>query len=240
MSNNHLAMICGESSTGKSASLRGLQNQAGVMYLNTEANKRLPFPNKFQEGNVTDPLQVPGAIAQAETMDDIHTIVIDSLTFLMDQYESTYVLGSANTMESWGKFAQFFKTMMQQQVAASTKNVIFTAHTLTTYNEEAMAMETKVPVKGSLKNNGLEAYFSTIVMTRRVTMKELEGYESEFLNITEDEREDGFKYVFQTRPTAATVNTRIRSSIGMWTRKETFIDNNVEFLNNRLHTYYGD
>lgn len=44
---------------------------------------------------------------------------------------------------------------MQQHVAKATKNVIFTAHTLDSVNESEMVMETKVPVKGSLKNNGI-------------------------------------------------------------------------------------
>ena len=44
---------------------------------------------------------------------------------------------------------------MQQLVASSTKNVIFIAHTLDSVNENEMILETKVPVKGSLKNNGI-------------------------------------------------------------------------------------
>ena len=44
---------------------------------------------------------------------------------------------------------------MQQYVASSTKKVIFIAHTSDTMNESEMVMETKVPVKGSLKNNGI-------------------------------------------------------------------------------------
>lgn len=239
MSNEHLVLICGGSATGKSASLMGLNDQQGVMYLNTEANKKLPFSSKFEEYNVTDPLQIIEALEHAETLPHIHTVVIDSLTFMMDQYESTYVLTSANTMQAWGEFAQFFKTLMQQAVAKSTKNVYFTAHTLTTLNENDSVMETKVPVKGALKNNGIEAYFSTVVATKRVTMKQLEGFESDFLNITEEEREDGFKYVFQTRLTKETVNERIRAPMKMWSRKETFIDNNVQFLNERLAAYYG-
>lgn len=88
-------------------------------------------------------------------MPEIHTIVIDSLTYLLDMYESIYVLPSANGMKAWSDFAQYFKTLMQQHVAKSTKNVIFTAHTSDTLNEGEMVMETKVPVKGSLKNNGI-------------------------------------------------------------------------------------
>ena len=35
--NDNLVLICGKSSTGKSASLMGLEKPEGVMYLNCEA-----------------------------------------------------------------------------------------------------------------------------------------------------------------------------------------------------------
>lgn len=100
MSNDNLVLISGASATGKSASLRELKNHPGVMYLGTEAGKKLPFPNKFKIGNVVDPYQVTQSIVQAESMPDVHTIVVDSLTFLMDQYESIYVLPSDNTIRA--------------------------------------------------------------------------------------------------------------------------------------------
>ena len=52
--NDNLVLICGESSTGKSASLMNLRNPEGVMYLNTEANKKLPFPAKFMKNKAHD------------------------------------------------------------------------------------------------------------------------------------------------------------------------------------------
>ena len=33
-------------------------------------------------------------------MPDIHTIVVDSLTYMLDMYESLYVLNSPNTMKA--------------------------------------------------------------------------------------------------------------------------------------------
>ena len=53
-----LVLIAGASSSGKSASLMSLENQEGVLYLNCESGKRLPFPNKFDKHTITDPLQV--------------------------------------------------------------------------------------------------------------------------------------------------------------------------------------
>lgn len=238
--NDQLVLIAGSSTTGKSASLRDIENPEGVMYLGTEAGKRLPFPAKFKRLTVTDPHQVLQAFDQANSMDDIHTIVVDSLTFLIEMYESMYVLPSTNTMKAWGDYAQYYKTLMQQKVAASTKTVIFTAHNQEILDESLGAMVHQVPVKGSLKGNGLESYFSSIVYTRKVPLKMLEGCESDMLNITEEEEMLGFKYCFQTRLTKDMVNSRIRSPMGMWSVKETFIDNNAQYVVDRLKEYYAD
>lgn len=237
--NDHLVLLCGKSAAGKSASLMGLENPEGVMYLNCEAGKRLPFKALFKQYTITDPHQVIEAFDAAEGMPDIHTIVVDSLTYLLDMYESVYVNGSANGMQAWGQFAQYFKNLMQQNVAKSTKNVIFTAHTSDTLNESEMLMETKVPVKGSLKNNGIESYFSLVIAAKKVPLKALKDYKSDLLTITPEEEALGFKYVFQTKITKETVNERLRGSLGLFDTKETFIDNNMQLVLDRLKDYYA-
>ena len=237
--NDHLVLLCGKSATGKSASLMGLEKPEGVMYLNCEAGKRLPFKSRFMQLTVTDPHQIFEAFDVAESKPEVHTIVIDSLTYLLDMYESVYVLNAANGMQAWGLFAQYFKNLMQQYVAKSTKNVIFTAHTSDTLNESEMLMETKVPVKGSLKNNGLESYFSVVLASKKVALKALKDYKSDLLTITPEEEALGFKYVFQTKITKETVNERLRGPLGLFTTQETFIDNNMQLVLNRLKEYYA-
>lgn len=237
--NDNLLLVCGKAATGKSVSLMGLKNPSGVMYLNCEAGKKLPFKSGFKEFVITDPLQINEAFEAAEGMPDVHTIVIDSLTYLMDMYESMYVLKSTNTMKAWGEFAQYFKNLMQNHVAKSTKNVIFTAHVKDQLNESEHVMETFVPIKGSIKSNGVESYFSCIVSTKKVPVKSLEGYESSMLDITAEEEDLGYKYVFQTRLTKDTVHERIRGPLGLWSPKETYIDNNVQMVLDKFHNYYN-
>lgn len=245
MINDNLVLIVGKSASGKSMSLHTLQSPEGVMYLNCEAGKKLPFPAKFKKGSdgkhgftITDPHQVYEAFEAAENMPDIHTIVVDSLTYLMDMYESIYVLNSANTMKSWGEFAQYYKRLMQEYVAKSTKNVIFIAHTVDSVNESEMVLETKVPVKGSLKNQGIESYFSIVIAAKRVALKTLKDYHNPLLKITPREEKLGYKYVFQTQVTKETVHERLRGPIGLFSDEETFIDNDVQQLLDRLHQYY--
>lgn len=129
---------------------------------------------------------------------------------------------------------------MQQYVSKSTKNVIFTAHTKSALNEAAMVIETKVPIKGALANQGVEAYFSSIVSTKKVKLKDLENYSNELLTITDKEKALGFKYVFQTQITADTVNERMRSPMGLFEDNETYIDNDAKLLMDRLNEYYAD
>ena len=154
-------------------------------------------------------------------------------------YETQYVIGSANTMAALGAYQQFFKQLMGK-IAQFGKPVILTAHTLTVYNETTMTNETSVPIKGALKNNGIEAYFTTVVSTKKVTLKELEKYSSGLLEITEEEKELGFKYVFQTRITKSTTGERIRSPMGMFDRNQTYIDNDAQALIDHLTKFYNE
>lgn len=235
--NDHLVLICGESSTGKSTCLRNLEN---VLYLNCEAGKKLPFkPKNFIEKVITDPYQVYEAFEWANEQDEITYVVIDGLNFLMDMFESVHVNTATDTRSAWGKYSEFFRVLMQQYVASSNKNVIITAHTLTTFNEELGIMETKVPVKGALKNQGIEAFFSQILSTKKIKIKDLENYANDLLTITPKEEALKYKYVFQTQVTANTIHERMRGSMGLFSDEETFIDNDVKLVMDRLNEYYS-
>lgn len=238
--NDQLVLVVGKSAAGKSASLMGIPDPAGVMYLNCEAGKRLPFKSKFKQFTITDPNQVYEAFSEAENMNEIHTIVVDSATYLLDMYESQYVRSSPNTQKAWGDFQQYWKDLMQIYVARSTKNVVFTAHTLDQLNEKDMVMETKVPVKGALKNQGLESYFSVVVAAKKLPLTALENYSSDLLVVTPEEENLGFKYVFQTKLTKDTVGERIRGPLGLWETSETYIDNSIGNVMQRLHEYYAE
>jgi hypothetical protein len=141
-------------------------------------------------------------------------------------------------MKAWGDFAQYFKNMMQQNVAASSKKVVFTAHVLDTYNEAEMQMDTRVPVKGSLKNNGIESAFSCVIASKKMKLKDLEKYSNNLLTITEADLDLGFKYVFQTRLTKETVGERLRGPMGLFSKDETYINNDIQLVFNRLDQYY--
>lgn len=178
-------------------------------------------------------------LSHYEDTDGYGMSVIDGLNYLMNMFESLHVRNSANTMSSWGDYAEYFKDLMQQQVAALTKPIVFTAHVETIYNESSMEMETKVPVKGSTKSIGIESFFTTVVMAKKVKLTDLEEYKNDLLNITDRDKKVGYKHVFQTMVTADTVNTRISTPMGMFSDAETYIDNDVALLLQRMNEYYA-
>ena len=238
--NDQLALIVGASTGGKSASLRNIRNQQDWMYLNCEAGKRLPFRNKFDSYTISDPYQVhEGMRALVDGTMKREGVIVDTLTFLMEMFETQYVIRSANTMDGWQQYQQFFKTMMQEMVSVLPIPVLFLAHVKDELDEKAMEIKTTVPIKGALKNNGIEAYFSTVVSAKRMDLKTLEAYGSDLLTITDEDKELGYKHVFQTRPTAKTVGERIRSPMGMFSREQTFMDNDAQLLLDHLDKFYS-
>lgn len=240
--NDQLVLIVGYSSTGKSAALRNIRNQERWLYMNTEAGKRLPFKNNFFAQRITNPYEVHQFMDEiTANPDKIDGAILDSLTFLMDMFETQYVLTAANTMQAWSQYQQFFKVFMQEKVTLFCKPTIVIAHVKDELDEKAMEMKVSVPIKGALKNNGVEAYFSTVVAAKKVALRELEPYLTDgnkLLTVSEEEEALGYKHVFQTRPTKGTTGERIRSPMGMFTREQTFIDNDAQVLLDHLTDFY--
>ena len=242
--NNHLVLLCGKSAVGKTTSLRNILNPEGVAYANCEAGKSTPFACKFNQQTVTDPLQVPQTIDALIGNPKYHTIIVDSLSFLMQMYESVYVLNAINSQKEWGAYSNFFISMMQQSVARSDKTIIFTSHVGDTYNESEMVTETKAVVKGGLNKIGLESYFSVVIAAKRMKVKDLIPFtkNNPLLVITPKEEKLGVKYVYQTMLTKETINERIRGPLGMWRDDEdcdeTYIDADMQLVINRLNEYY--
>lgn len=239
--NQNIILIVGESKGGKSTSLRNIIEPEGVMFLNTEANKALPFRagTKFWNNTITDPYQIHEAFIAAEEDESVHTIVIDTITMCMDQFETIYINNAHDSQKQWGEYHQFFLKLMNDYAAKSTKRIIVLGHVDSVLNEEKGITETKVKVKGALQARGVEAYFNVVVAAKCMPIKKLAKFENPLLVVTEDEEIDGFKYVFQTRKTKETSGDRIGSPNDMWDRNETFIDNDVELVFSRIDEYYN-
>ncbi len=241
-------LICGESGSGKSASLMGIKDRTDVLYLNCENGKPLPFKNKFKKKIITDPEDIIDFLEQLiELQDEGSTpyrfIIIDTLSFLMDMYETEHVLGARDTQKMWGQYGQFFPRLMAL-TAKLDAFFIFLGHLDSFLDENEGMMKYSVPVKGALAKKGLEARFTTVIYVKKMGIKDIlkgvGGTASNLLNISDREQTKGFKHVFLTDSDKNTIGGRIRTPLGMFKDDELYIDNDVFPVLKRLSEYYAE
>jgi len=243
LNNKNIVLVVGTPATGKSTSLMHMENQSRIAYLNADL-KELPFKSEFRNVDLVDPKTILAAIPQIEASEDIDSGVLDTITLLMNQFERQYVTthrnakGVIDTMGGWGEYSKFYSQFMTA-IKGGSKNYAILAHVSDTLNEKEMVLETKVPVKGAVGKIGVEADFTTIIACKCMSVTSLEAYSNDLLTITDEEREDGYKYVFQTRITAGALGEKMRSAMGLWSRDELYIDNNLSNVFKRLNEYYN-
>jgi hypothetical protein len=234
-------MIRGESGAGKSMSARDFPDHGRIINMICDSNKKPPFKNNFKNVVIVDPIEVLEYFDDIQQTTKYDAVLLDTVTFLMQKYESQYVVGSANGQVAWGNYAQFFKTLMEQKCSTCPIDVVVYAHSSSVFDAKKGQFNISAPVKGSLKDTKLEAYFTTVLSAKSVELDQLEPYikDNPLLNITERDRDIGNKYVFQTRVTKDTVGEIIKSPEDLFTKQETFIDNNVYAVLQRLKEYYN-
>lgn len=242
--NPNSLLICGESGSGKSFSLMNMRDQEGVLYINCEGGKPLPFKNKFKRITIDDPEEIWDILDQIkeDTTGRYHTVVIDTISFMMNRYESVHVIGAANTMVAWGAYGQFFPKLIYDYVSDGKVFVIMLGHLDALLNEATNRFDYMVPVKGALKKNGLEAFFTTVINCKKLTIKDIlkEAEEGISLQITDRDKNLGYMHVFQTRTVKTSVGDRIRSPWGLFSDAETYINNDAQIVIDRLMKYYAD
>ena len=238
--NKNIVLVMGKPNTGKTTSLRNLK-QESMVYLNTDL-KEIPFRDRFMANveiaNATDVLDY---IQEIEGNPEVTGAVLDTLTFLMGMFERQYVIPLAGTKQgqsAWGDYGNFYREFIHE-IKSGSKDYVINAHEDVSLNEQAMTMESRVPIKGAVGKVGVEADFTTILSTMQIPIKKLEGYENDLLHITDEEKEDGVKYVFCTRITKETAGSKMRSAMGLWDRNELYIDNDMAQVFARLHKYYN-
>lgn len=242
--NPNSVLICGESGSGKSFALMNMRDQEGVLYINCEGGKPLPFKNKFKRITIDDPIEIFDLLDQVndDTTGRFHTIIIDTISFMMNRYESVHVIGAANTMGAWGAYGQFFPNLIYNYVSTGKVFVVMLGHLDAVLNEDTGRIDYSVPVKGALKKNGLEAYFTTVINCRKLSLKDIfkEAKEGACLTVTNRDKNLGYMHVFQTRTVKDTVGDRIRSPWALFSDSETYINNDVQIVIDRLMKYYAD
>ncbi len=237
-------LICGESGHGKSASLMDMADRTDVLYLNCESGKPLPFKNKFTKKTINDPEEIMDFLEELEEMGDenpYNFVIIDTVSFMMDLFETVHVIGSANTQSAWGAYGQFFPRLMIQ-TAKVDSFFIFLGHLDSQLDENEGIMKHSVPVKGAMAKKGIESRFTTVIYVKKMRVKDIEknGNPNALLNISDRERSKGYKHVFLTDSDKITIGGRIRTPMGMFSDEELYIDNNCQSVLKRLIDYYAE
>jgi len=242
--NPNSVLLCGESGAGKSFSLMNMRDQQGIVYINCEGGKPLPFKNNFKRITIDDPMEIFDLLDQinGDTTGRFHTVIIDTVSFMMNRYETVHVIGAVNTMAAWGAYGQFFPKLIYDYVAKGRAFVVMLGHLDAVLNEATSRTDYMVPVKGALKKNGLEAYFTTVINCKKLSIREIlkEAKEGPVLTITDRDRSLGYMHVFQTRTVKSTVGDRIRSPWALFSDDETYINNDAQIVIDRLMKYYAE
>lgn len=238
--NKRTILIMGPPTAGKTHSLMALENQDKYAYFNAD-RKQTPFKHDFMEAVIREPMDILGGIQEIEQIPEVEGVIIDTVTKLMENFESMYVAHATDTRAAWGSYSTFYRDVANA-VLSGTKSYVTFAHMLEEENVSKTGVVTKTTkstIKGAAGKIGIEADYSIILTAKRLTLEELEGVENPMFTITEDDKDMGCKYVFATRLDADTVGDKTRSPIGMWDRSEKYIDNNLTYVFQRLNEYYA-
>ena len=236
--NNHIVMALGKPSTGKSSSLRNIPADKAA-YINFDG-KPVPFPLPFYKNiKIANIDHVIAGLDSLEEDDNVEYIIVDTITYMMEMYENQKVVTAADGRSAWGDYAQFYITFLHK-IKTSKKKVIVYGHTMDIFNELEAVVEQRVPVKGAIGKRGVEADFTIILGSKKVLLSLAETSKNDLLTFSDDEKEDGFKYIFQTRVTKDTMNEKMWSPMGLWNRNELFIDNDIVLVMDRITEYYKE
>lgn len=249
VTSDNALLVVGEAGGGKSSSLLHL-DQPSTAYLSFEGNKRLPYKHNFKFIRIKNILDTYNYIQKAIDSPAITTIVLDTISAMMDMYETQVIVNSADSRAAWGDYAQFWRTLVYTYFAQTNKNIICLGHQKIITLDNGTNVK-RVPVKGSLAGAGLEMYFTLITLATKVPISVFSEqnddgsfkYKNDLLTLTEREKGMGTKYVYQTLPTSNDQLTPIRSleqpGHYMWDINETYIDNNVMHYIQRTNEYLG-
>lgn len=224
--NRKVVLVLGPSGSGKTRSLKELIDTNGdkIAYINLDGKLNLPFKGKNKIGKFivpSDPLQVNIGVKELEEDPNIEYIVIDTLSFYLDQLEQKHVIFEHDSQSAWGKtYAAQVKELLHFANNISKKHWIFLSHTQEGELKNFIT-PTKAYAKGAVGRLGVEAYFDTVLYT----------------NIFDDNsKEDGIGYRFQVKKTKETKGLSVKSPEGMFKDPYTK-DNNIIKIFEAIDSY---
>jgi len=227
--NKKVVLVLGPSGTGKTRSLKRMINEQGdkMAYVNLDGKTNLGFKGKGKIAKFitpADPLEVNPGVRAMDELPEIEYIVIDTLSFYLDQLEQKHVIFEHDSQGAWGKtYAAEVKSLLHFANNVSKKSWIFLSHTQEGELKNFVT-PTKAYAKGAVGRLGVEAYFDTVL------------YTSIF---DDDEAEDGIGYRFQVKKTKETKGLSVKSPEDMFPSPYTE-DNDILKIFDTIDNYDED
>ena len=236
--NQHIVLIVGKYSNGKTRSLKDLKDPKSVALFNCD-RKATPYKNNFAlDLDINDPLDMLDYMDQCESNPDIKTIVIDTITYLMRTFKIRYIDESADSRSAWGDYQKFYNKLIDK-IKGGTKNYIVIAHVQDVQNEESGSTESQVVMQGQVGKQGISGDFTTVLeAVSKPVNKRLKGFENSLMKITPKEEAIGVKYLFLTIRMKGHLSSLARSADDLWEDDELYIDNDIQSVIDKLGNYY--
>ena len=218
MEQDYTLLLYGKSSTGKSSSLRNL-DMASTAMINIE-KKPLAFKHNdlHSHSKPTSLHEVKMAIKTAVEDDTVETIVVDSVTMLVDIMAYTELVKmSGDSRGGWLELRDWVVGLIEYCKKAD-KTFIFIALEMEVMNEREFVTDNRPKVVGSLKDS-LSSHFTTVL---RSVVREVE---------------EDIEYQFQTNKTKEDFHNATKSPMAML---EKYEPNDLFAILNKMKEYYGE
>jgi hypothetical protein len=236
--NQHIVLVVGKPGDGKTHSLRYIDDPKSLALFNCD-RKATPYKNKFAlDLDVQEPKDMLAYIDQCEDKDNIKTIVIDTITYLMRTFKVRHIDESSDSRASWGDYQKFYNKLMDK-IKSGSKNYVVFAHIADVYSEENECTSSEVVLQGAIGKLGITGDYTTVVESiSKPINKRLMRMQNDLMTITPQQENLGVKYLFLTRRMKGHFSSLARSASDLWEDDELYIDNDIQNVLNKLNEYY--
>jgi hypothetical protein len=235
--NKRIVLIVGEERTGKSRSLKTLRDPKTIAYANCDC-KDLTFKDDFSyHEQFTDPADLMDFIDAVEDDEDIETIIIDTITYLMRSFKIHHIDKAVDGRNGWGLLQKYYNALMLK-LKATHLNVIIIGHVYEYTDESTGAIKSKMDFQGSIARSPIGDFTTVLESKSHIVTKKLLKLANDTLTFDELAMRDGIKYTFLTRRTKAYSQSLVRSADDLWKTDQLFIDNDIQIVIDRLEEYY--
>lgn len=239
---NHILLVVGKPSEGKSHALQHFRNPETVGYLNCD-RKNLPFNAKKTKflANITvsDPEDILEYVDAFEEKEELKIGVIDTITDLMKTFKIDTIDEAADTRTAWGNYQKFYNKLISR-LKNSSKTWVILAHVEHHFDETKEEDVSNLVLQGGASKAPISDFTVVVEADSRTISGKIKKVQNDYFQISPIEKIKGIKYYFVTMRTKSHPGTLARSADDMYDISETLIDNNVQHVLDIMDEYYNN